>query len=157
HGAARARRQCGDLRPPDDPVIRAGALNQLSQAVDKGAAIAAAKPLLADPELAVRLAAARVVVHAGDQADAMPVLEAALATRDLDAAADLAALDDPRGLQALGELTSDPKRTPEQRAEAAAAHRTAHRVTAALIAALADPSGLVRVEAAATVGALAKN
>lgn len=141
----------------DDPAIRAGALNQLSQAVDKDAAIAAAKPLLADPELAVRLAAARVLVHAGDQADAMPVLEAAVAARDLDAAVDLAALDDPRGLQVLGELTSDPKRTPEQRAEAAAAHRNAHRVTPALIAALADPSGLVRVEAAATVGALAKN
>jgi len=141
----------------DDPTIRAGALNRLSQAVDKDAAIAAAKPLLADPDVAVRLAAARVVVHAGDKADAMPVLDAELAMNDLDAIADLAALDDPRAIQALGELTSDQKRTPEQRAAAAAAHRTAHHVTAALVAALTDPSGLVRVEAAATVGALAKN
>ncbi|HET9988859.1 MAG TPA: HEAT repeat domain-containing protein, partial [Kofleriaceae bacterium] len=141
----------------DDWAIRAGAVNQLAQALGKDAAIAAAKPLLADPELAVRLAAARVLVHAGDRVDAMPVLEAALAAHDLDATADLAALDDPRGLQALAELASDPKRTPEQRAAAAAAHRTAHHVTPALVAALADASGLVRVEAAATLGALAKN
>ena len=132
-------------------------MNRLSQALDKDAALAAAKPLLADPEVSVRLAAARVVVHAGDKADAMPVLEAELAANDLDAIADLSALDDPRALQALAALTGDQRRTPEQRAAAAAAHRTAHHVTAALVAALADPSGLVRVEAAATVGALAKN
>jgi HEAT repeat protein len=141
----------------NDPTIRAGALNQLVEALGKEGAVVAAKPLLADPELAVRLAAARVLVHAGDQADAMPVLEAGLAAQDLDAAADLGALGDQHALQALAELASDPKRTPEQRAAAVTAHRTAHHVTPALVAALADPSGIVRVEAAATLGALAKN
>jgi HEAT repeat protein len=137
--------------------IRAGAVNQLVQALGKDGAVVAAKPLLADPELAVRLAAARVLVHADDPADATPVLEAALAAGDVDAAADLGALGDAHALQALAELASDPKRTPEQRAAAVTAHRTAHRVTPALVAALADPSGIVRVEAAATLGALAKN
>ncbi|MEO6776670.1 MAG: HEAT repeat domain-containing protein [Kofleriaceae bacterium] len=140
-----------------DWTTRAGAINQLAQALGKDAAIAAAKPLLADPELGVRLAATRVLVHAGDRADAMPVLEAALATRDLEAAADLAALGDARALHVLAELASDPKRTPEQRVVAVAAHRIARQVTPALVAALADPSGLVRVEAAATLGALAKH
>src|SRR6185312_3680245 len=141
----------------DDWTIRAGAVNQLVDAVGKEAAVTAAKPLLADPELAVRLAAARVLVHAGDRADAMPVLEAALAADDLDAAADLGALGDERALRRLGELASDPKRTPEQRAAAVTAHKTARHVTPPLVAALADPSGIVRVEAAATLGTLAKN
>jgi HEAT repeat protein len=137
--------------------IRAGAVNQLVEALGNDAAVTAAKPLLADPELGVRLAAARMLVHAGDRADATPVLEAALAARDVDAAADLGALDDAHALQVLGELASDPKRTPEERSAAVAAHRAAHHVTPALVAALADASGLVRVEAAATLGALAKN
>jgi HEAT repeat protein len=141
----------------DDPAIRAGAVNQLVQALGKEAAVTAAKPLLADPEMAVRLAAARVLVHAGDKTDAMPVLEAGLAAHDLEATADLGALGDARALHALAELASDPKRTPDQRAAAVTAHGTAHHVTPALVAALADPSGIVRVEAAATLGTLAKN
>jgi len=134
--------------------VRAGAANSLTRALDKADAIATARTLTADPELAVRLAAARVLAHAGDVADATVVFVAALS--DVDAAADLGALGDPRGVASLDALSSDPKRTPEQRAAAISAHRTAHRVTPTLVAALADASGLVRVEAAATLAALAK-
>jgi HEAT repeat protein len=134
--------------------VRAGAANSLSRALSKPEAIATAKTLTGDTVLAVRLAAARVLAHAGDVADAKPVFEAAIG--DVDAAADLGALGDPKGLASLEALSSDPKRTPEERATAAAAHRTAHHVTPTLVAALADPSGLVRVEAAASLTALAK-
>jgi HEAT repeat protein len=134
--------------------VRAGGVNSLTRALDKAAAITAAKTATADAELAVRLAAARVLAHAGDVADATAVYSAALT--DADAAAELGALGDPRGVAALDALASDPKRTPEQRAAAISAHRTARRVTPTLVAALADASGLVRVEAAATLAALAK-
>jgi HEAT repeat protein len=85
------------------------------------------------------------------------VFTAALGDADqgIQAAADLASLGDPAGLKALSDATRDPKRTVEQRAAAAAAHRTAHRVTPGLVAALADPNSLVRIEAAAALGALA--
>ncbi|MEO8840664.1 MAG: HEAT repeat domain-containing protein [Kofleriaceae bacterium] len=134
--------------------VRAGAVNSLARALAKPEAIAAAKTATTDPELAVRLAAARVLAHAGDVAGATAVFAAALT--DVDAAADLGALGDPRGTAALDALASDPKRTPEQRAAAISAHRTARHVTPTLVGALADPSGLVRVEAAATLAALAK-
>jgi hypothetical protein len=48
------------------------------------------------------------------------------------------------------------KRAPDQRAQAAAAHRTAHRVTPGLVGALADPNGVVRVESAAAIALLAR-
>jgi HEAT repeat protein len=137
--------------------VRAGAVNSLVQALGKDGAIIAAKGLTQDGELAVRLAAARVLIHAGDTADALPVLAAALANHDVEAAADLGALGDRQALDALGALATDPKRSPEERAAAVSAHRTAHHVTPALVAALADANGLVRVEAAATLGALAKD
>ncbi|MFT3692867.1 MAG: HEAT repeat domain-containing protein [Kofleriaceae bacterium] len=138
----------------EDWTIRAGAANSLSRAVDNATAITIAKQLATDPEVGVRLAAARALLHAGERDDAKKIFAAALT--EIDAAADLSALHDPQGLTALGELTSDPKRTPEQRASAAAAHRTARIVTPALVAALADSSGLVRVEAAASIAALSK-
>ena len=145
-----------------DAAIRAGAANTLVRALGKDGALAPARTLSADPELDVRLAAARVLVRAGDKAAAANVFAAALAADDAhdhaaQAAADLAALDDPRGLARLGELVRDPHRTPEQRAAAAAAHRSAHHVTPGLVAALADGNAVVRVQAAATLGALAKS
>ena len=161
-GRARGRRRHPELAAKavqralasSEWTVRAGGVNSLPRALDKAAAITAAKTATADPELAVRLAAARVLAHAGDVADATAVFAAALT--DVDAAADLGALGDPRGVASLDALSSDPNRTPEQRAAAIAAHRTAHRVTPTLVAALADASGLVRVEAAATLAALAK-
>lgn len=138
--------------------IRAGAANLAVAALGRDAGRAYAQRLVGDPELAVRLAAARVLAHAGDPAGARAVFAAALAAPDqgIQAAADLAALGDAQGIAALTADVRDPQRTPEQRAEAATAHRTAHRVTPGLVAALADPNGLVRVEAAATLGALSK-
>ncbi len=140
----------------EDWTVRAGAGNSLARALDKEGVIALGKPLSADKELGVRLAAARALVHAGDVADATPVFSAALGSEHaIDAAADLGALGDARGLEALAGFVRDPKRTAEQRAAAATAHRVAHHVTAGLVAALADSSGLVRVQAAATLDALA--
>jgi HEAT repeat protein len=138
--------------------IRAGAANLAVAALGRDAGRAYAQRLAHDPEPEVQLAAARVLAHAGDPAGAKAIFTAALATPDhgIQAAADLAALGDPAGLTALSTAVRDARRTPEQRAEAASAHRTAHRVTPGLVAALADPNGLVRVEAAATLGALSR-
>ncbi|MBV8758980.1 MAG: HEAT repeat domain-containing protein [Deltaproteobacteria bacterium] len=137
--------------------IRAGAANLAVAAVGREAALTYARRLVGDPELRVRLAAARVLAHTGDAAGARPLFMAALDSPERDqAAADLAALGDPTGLATLSADVRDAKRTPDQRAEAASAHRTAHHVTPGLVAALADPNGLVRVQAAATLGALAR-
>jgi HEAT repeat protein len=138
--------------------VRAGAANLAVSALGRDAGRAYAQRLAHDPDLAVQLAAARVLAHAGDPAGAKAIFSAALAAPDhgIQAAADLAALGDPAGITALSSDVRDAQRSPEQRAEAASAHRTAHRVTPGLVAALADPNGLVRVEAAAALGALAK-
>jgi HEAT repeat protein len=142
----------------DDWHVRAGAANALVRAVGTSAALPLAQTLATDKELGVRLAAARVLAHAGDRETAKRVFTEALAVADSDvqAAADLAALGEASGGTSLSTFVRDPKRSPEARAAAASAHRTAHRVTPGLVAALADPSGLVRIEAAATLGTLAK-
>jgi HEAT repeat protein len=137
--------------------IRAGALNTALRALDKTATIAFAKKLVADPEVGVRLAAARTLASAGDSAEAMPILAEALTSDSrVSAATDLARLGDERGLQALSDATRDGKATPDQRASAAEAHGTARRVTPGLVAALADANGVVRVEAAAVIVGIAK-
>lgn len=138
---------------------RAGAANYLVAALGKAAAQAVAKRLAADAAVGVRLAAARVLVRTGAKAEAAAVFTAALGDADhgVQAAADLAALGDPAGMKALSDAVRDATRTPEQRATAALAHRSAHRVTPGLVAALADPSGVVRIEAASVLGALAKS
>jgi HEAT repeat protein len=139
----------------DDLHVRAGVANALVQALGKDAAVPIAQKLAADKEPSVRLAAARVLAHAGDAETAKRVFAEAVATHDDQAAADLAALGDARGTAELSSLVRDPQRSPEQRAATAAAHRSGHRVTPGLVAALADPSGLVRVEAASALAALA--
>jgi HEAT repeat protein len=143
----------------EETSTRAGAANYLVLAVGKTSARATAARLVTDKEVSVRLAAARVLKQTGDKEGARSVFTAALTDADqgLQAAADLASLDDPAGLQALSTAALDQTKSPEQRAAAASAHRTAHRVTPGLVAALADPSGLVRIEAAAVIGALAKS
>ncbi|MDB4956589.1 MAG: hypothetical protein JWO36_4158 [Myxococcales bacterium] len=137
--------------------VRAGAANVLVQAIGNPAAAQIAHRLMSDKVVAVQLAAARVLAHGGDPEAAKRVFAAALATPEgIAAAADLAALGDASGSHALSSFVRDLKSSPEQRAAAAAAHRTARKVTPGLVAALADPNGLVRVEAAAALGMLSK-
>jgi HEAT repeat protein len=138
--------------------IRAGAANLAVRALGKPAALALAKKLAADPELAVRLAAARVLAHAGDRPAAAAIFVTALPNPDLSlqAAIDLADQDDARGVEALDAAVRDPAQGPLPRAAAAGAHRTAHRITPGLVAALADDSGVVRVEAAAALAMLSR-
>jgi HEAT repeat protein len=142
----------------DDWTTRAGAANYLVTALGKANALGVAKRMTTDAEIGVRLAAARVLLHTGDKATATPIFTAALtdATQGVQAAADLASIGDPAGTKALSDFVRDASKSPEQRAAAVLAHRSAHRVTPGLVAALADSSGIVRVEAAAVLGALAK-
>ena len=126
----------------------------LVMALGKQAALPIAQKLATDSELGVRLAAARVLVQCGDKEAARRVFAASL--QDVQAAADLAALGDKAGIDALSAAVHDKQRTAEQRIVAADAHHSAHHVTAGLVAALADADGLVRVEAAGVLGILAK-
>jgi len=140
--------------------VRAGAANMLVRVVGKDAATPIAEQLAKDLDAHVQLAAARVLSHdstARDQAVAVfrAQLGGELATQ---AAGDLAALDgDPEALATLAKLVRDPQRTAEQRADAAGAHLIARKITPGLVAALADASGVVRVEAASVLAALAKD
>ena len=141
----------------DKWTIRAGAVNTAARALDKSAAIAFARKLMTDSEVRVRLSAGRVMLGSGDKAGALAILEQALATdAAVSAATDLARMNNEHGLQVLSDATRDAKATPDQRAAAASAHGTAHEVTPGLVAALADPNGVVRVEAAAVLVLLAK-
>ncbi|MBS1123653.1 MAG: hypothetical protein H6Q90_5881, partial [Deltaproteobacteria bacterium] len=79
---------------------RAGAANIARRAIGKPAALALAHRLLADPEVGVRLAAARVLAHAGERDAAITVFAALLEPSNdsaLTAAAELASLGDKRG------------------------------------------------------------
>ena len=93
-----------------------------------------------------------------DRAGAAPIFTAALSDPDhgVQAAADLSTMGHVDGTKALSDAARDPSKTPEQRAAAVMAHRSAHRVTPGLVAALADNSGVVRIAAAAVLGTLAK-
>ncbi|HUJ57416.1 MAG TPA: HEAT repeat domain-containing protein [Kofleriaceae bacterium] len=141
-----------------DWTTRVAAAGALAHGLPAAQALTAARQLAADKVVAVRLAAARALVALGDAADARAVFAAALHDPDhgIQAAADLAAQGDPAGVAALSEAVRDAARSPEQRAEAATAHVAAHRVTPGLVAALADSNALVRIEAAAALGELAK-
>jgi len=139
----------------DSWTTRAGAANTAIRALGETDGVALAVKLLADKELEVRLAAARALAHSGRQDDAKRVFEA-VSDQNVSAAADLADLGDARGLVALGAAVRDMKRGPDQRAQAASAHRLAHRVTPGLVGALADPNGVVRVEAASAIAVLAR-
>lgn len=156
---------------------RAATLNQLAASLGGRApgpsAAERARPLLADPVPAVRLAAARVLAHAGLVVEAAPVFAAVAAPlaeraeradalgNDLDAlglavdaAVDQARLGDARGEQALARALA--LGVPALRSRAVAAHLVLGRITPGLWGALADPSGAVRVEAAATLASLAR-
>ena len=137
--------------------MRAGAANLAIRAFGKDGAPRFLRELAADKELAVRLAAARALLHAGDRTTAMAIFTEALATPEqmLAAASDLAGIGDPRGVSALDSAARAGKDA-NGRSAAVAAHRGARTITGGLVGALADQSGLVRVEAAAVLVALAK-
>jgi len=139
--------------------VRAGVANLLEQVVTKDAALTFAEQLAKDSDPRVALAAARVLGRDGGREAAIAVFRAQLAGPEAtQAAADLVALDgDNDALAKLSSLARDATRTPEQRAEAVDAHRTARRITPGLVAALADPSGVVRVDAASVLASLARD
>jgi HEAT repeat protein len=144
--AARAAIERG-LRDPSASV-RAGALNLAQAALDPVAAVELARGSLDDPGREVRLAAARVLLHNHLRDEAVAIFVAALATSDrLIAAADLIWADDPRGAETLTEAM-DPGAPTERRRRAVLAHHVAGRITPGLVAALADASGELRLEAA---------
>ena len=157
-GGAPAARAIERAATAEAWAIRAGAANLAVRALGRDAAVALARRLAGDPELGVQLAAARVLGHAGDRAAAVAMFAAALTTdHRIDAAVDLAAQDDPRGVQALDEAVRDQLHGAAARAAAAAAHRTARKITPGLVAALADDSAGVRVEAAGALALLARH
>jgi HEAT repeat protein len=142
---------------------RVTALNQLTSALGPAVAIAKARVAATDPEIAVRLAAARVLAHAGARPEAIAILVATVNRGDatgsdariLEAAADLAQLGDERGETALARAVRMDA-SAQIRARAADAHRLARTITPGLVAALADRSGTVRIAAAAALAATAK-
>jgi HEAT repeat protein len=83
-----------------DPALRVAAMNAAGELGADGYALATAH--LRDPDLDVRLAAARAVIAAGPHEPAIAPLVGALSTpRRLDAADELARLGDQRGFAAL--------------------------------------------------------
>jgi HEAT repeat protein len=163
---------------------KVAALNQATSLLGAAAAQQRARVAAADPEPAVRLAAARALAHSGARPEAIALLAAAIepgeaatpssvpggtatasdggapspkgaSARAVEAAVDLIHLGDLRGEAALSRVLRN-SGSAELRQRAAAAHRLARKITPALLAALADPSGAVRVEAAAALAALAR-
>jgi len=139
-------------------IVRVAAANLAVRALGTPAAVTLARRLATDPELPVRLAAARVLAHAGNQPAATEIFVAGLTSGDyvVVAATDLAELGDERGVNMLDAVVQDPQAGAALRGTAAEAHRTAHRITPGLVAALADDSGVVRVAAAATLALLTR-
>jgi HEAT repeat protein len=129
--------------------VRAGAINQAAAAVGKDGALTRARAAIADPDLGVRLAAARQLAYLAQPEEAIPVLATGLASAQhkLQAAADLARLEDERGTAVLSSVLLGDSPVDQRRA-AAGLHATAREVTPGLVAALADRSGSVRIIAA---------
>lgn len=142
--AAALDRAIGDA----DWTVRAGALNLATAVVGKDGARKRATAALGDGELEVRLAAARLL---GDDPKAIEVYVAALSDvgARLQAAVDLAALGDDRGLAALADLIEATQ--PSLRRGAAGGYGMARRADAGLVVALADDDPLVRVAAAEVI------
>ena len=131
-----------------DAQARIGAINLMQAAIGEAAAVDRARVLLADGDVAVRLAAARLLAYAKHVEEATPVFVAALDSDErLSAAADLAKLGDERGITILSSAILDANKASD-RAKAALMHGSGHRITPGLVAALADASGQVRVIAA---------
>jgi HEAT repeat protein len=128
--------------------VRASAINASQSVLKKDAWRKLALQKLDDPELGVRLAAARLLQ--GDP-KALPILTEALANPDtrLGAAVDLTILGDDRGLTTLAELVISPDAA--TRRAAASAYAQARALDGGLIPALADDDPLVRIAAAESI------
>ena len=131
-----------------DWTVRAGGLNLATSVVGKDGARKRATAALGDAELEVRLAAARLL---GDDPKAIEIYVAALSDvgARLQAAIDLAALGDDRGLAALADLVKATQ--PSVRRGAAGGYGMARRADLGLVVALADEDPLVRVAAAEVI------
>jgi HEAT repeat protein len=131
-----------------DWTARAAALNSAG-AMPRALALRYGGRGLVDPSHAVRLAAARLLIHLGVTTQARKQLEAALRSKDpsirIDAAVDLVRLGDQRGSQTLAALARSPAL--EVRRAAVSAHASARRLTPGLVAALADADPALRVQA----------
>jgi HEAT repeat protein len=128
-----------------DASLRAAAMNAAGELGADGAALAQAH--LRDPDLDVRLAAARAVIAGGQRNAALPILVAALATpRRLDAADELARLGDARGVDALRASARAADTDERHLAILLLAPLPAGKGT--LIAALSDRDAAVRLDAA---------
>jgi HEAT repeat protein len=133
--------------------VRASGLNSAGAIVDGAALTAIAIAALADTSVEVRLAAARLLLAHDGRDRALPVLVAALAAPTpeprLEAAIDLARLEDERGVETIAALAGNADAG--VRTAAVRAHGTIRRITPALVAALADASPAIRIEAASTL------
>jgi HEAT repeat protein len=129
------------------PEVRAAALNAAGELGAAGAELAL--PLLRDPDLEVRLAAARALAHTDRASVALPVLLSALGTTyDLDAADELARLGDARGRAHLQKVFDHDA---QRRNTALSMLAPLPGSTPLLERALQDADGRVRLTAAETV------
>ena len=145
-------------RKAENYAARAGAINVAARAIGDVAALPFYTEMTQDPHPTVRLAAARALANASRKdpvqstaafAVFASILETSAEFDDrLAAATDLAMYSDSRGAIALSKFATERSLTADQRTAAAAAHRMGRTVTPGLVAALADASGQVRIEAA---------
>lgn len=128
---------------------RAAAINAAG-AAPRADALRIGGRAIVDPRAEVRLAAARLLLHLGNDRRARVELAAALGSSDplvrIDAAIDLVRIGDPRGAPVMDKLARSA--SAEVRRAAVQAHASARRVTPGLVAALADSDATLRLAAA---------
>lgn len=139
--------------------VRADAATHAEALVGRAQSLAWVAPMLKDPDPKVRLAAARASDYAGDNAGATATFLAALEASNpelrISAAGSLARMGHSKGSELLTRaLVAD--LDPRTRSAAVFQHTVAQMITPGLVAALADPSGEIRVFAAAELLALVR-
>lgn len=163
--AASAAKQVGDRAAAvavfdrallaEDPTVRAGVVNLLGGALDKGAAIARAEKARGDADVRVRIAAARALAYLDRNAPAIETFAQVAADAQIDAgeragaAAELVRLGDPRGAPILEQLAAS--EDPSVRRAVVLAHLGAGTITPGLWVGLADDQAATRLDAAAAL------
>ncbi len=153
----------GPLAALDDqaPSLRATATAAVAELVSKKRALELLGRRLIDPDLTVRLAAARALLRLGVDAQAKPVLEQLLGAHDDSVRVQAAQLllsvagEESVALATLSALCA--AADPATREAAVRAHTAGRRPSKGLVAALADESAEVRIAAADTLLLLARN